>query len=125
MEVRALDLPLKGFGAPATRARVKLAVLSKADRLRRAGIIFGWFLIAALIAVPIPLVHFVLVPGALLLGIGLAAGRLRQGEIFRQVEGRCPFCGAEQSFTVMGRFRLPKTLHCATCRRELVLEGAG
>lgn len=123
MEVRALELPLKGFGAPATRARVELVELSKTERLRRAGLIFLWCLLVALVAIPIPLVHFVLVPGALLLGIGLAVRRLGQAEIFREVQGRCPFCGAEQSFSVMGRFRLPKTLHCSSCRRELVLEG--
>ena len=122
MELRALELRLKGFGAPATRARVELAELSRTERLRRAGMIFLWFLLVALVAIPIPLVHFVLVPGALLLGIVLAVRRLGQGEIFREVQGRCPFCGAEQSFQVMGRFRLPKTLHCSSCGRELVLE---
>lgn len=122
MEVRALELPLKGFGAPASQARVELAVLSRAERLRRAGLILGWFLLVALIAIPIPIVHFVLVPGSLILGIVLATGSLRHGELFRQAHGSCPFCGAEQSFTVMGRFRLPKTLHCATCHRALVLE---
>lgn len=30
-------------------------------------------------------------------------------------------CAADQAFTVMGRFRLPRTLHCSACRRELQL----
>ena len=33
--------------------------------------------------------------------------------------GSLPFCGTEQSFEVMGRFSLPKTLHCGNCGREL------
>ena len=52
--------------------------------------------------------------GGLLLAVTLGLWRLREGEIFRAVDGRCPFCGTEQSFPVMGRFRLPRELDCAT-----------
>jgi hypothetical protein len=116
-----MHVPLTGFGAPATDASVELAILDPGDRVKRAALVFGVFLLVALGAIPIPLVHFVLVPTALLLGIGLGANRLRQREIFQGVEGRCPFCGTEQTFTVMGPFRLPKRLHCGTCQRELEL----
>jgi hypothetical protein len=122
MEVRALELPLRGFGVRSSHARVEFATLSMRDRLQRAAAVFGLSLVLALIAVPIPIVHFVLVPGALLLGVILAAARLRQREIFRSAHGQCPFCATDQSFTVMGRFRLPKGLHCASCHRELILE---
>src|ERR671936_427022 len=101
METRTMDLPLKGFGERPSRARVELA---------------------ALIALPIPIVHLVLVPGAIVLGVVLALVRLRQREIFQVVEGDCPFCGTRQRFTVMGRFRLPKSVHCISCRRQLSLE---
>jgi hypothetical protein len=121
MTTRILKIPLKGFGAPATDAEVQLAVLDPRDRLKRAAVVFLAFLLIAVGAIPIPLVHFVLVPLALLLGIGFGANRLRQHEIFRQVEGRCPFCGTQQSFTVMGSFHLPKRLHCGNCQRELEL----
>lgn len=122
MELRSLELPIKAFGAEPTAARVQLSALSPGDRLKRAGAVFGMGLAAAMIAIPIPLVHFILVPGALLVGIVLALSRLRQHEIFRTANGRCPFCGTEQSFTVMGSFRLPKKLHCQACQRQLVLE---
>jgi hypothetical protein len=122
MEVRALEVPLRGFGVQPSHARVEFATLTLSDRLKRAATIFGLGLLLALIAIPIPLVHFILVPGALLLGTVLAAARLSQGDIFRGAHGRCPFCAADQSFTVMGRFRLPKKLFCASCQRELVLE---
>ena len=80
------------------------------------------WLSAALIAIPIPIVHFILVPGALLVGAVLALIRLGQAEIFRTAKGRCPFCGKEQSFSVMGRFKLPKKLYCSSCQRQLLLE---
>ena len=124
MEGRTLELQLRAFGADPTAARVELDVLTTGERVRRAGTIFGVGLIAALIALPIPLVHFVFVPGALAAGIVLAAVRLRQGEIFRSARGACPYCAAEQSFTVMGRFTLPKKLHCGSCHRQLALEGS-
>ena len=122
MEVRSRNFPLRGFGAQPTPAHVELATLTMRERLTRAAGIFGLSLVLALIAVPIPVVHFVLVPGALFLGMVFALVRLRQREIFRAAHGRCPFCGTEQNFTVMGRFSLPKTLHCVSCQRELVLE---
>jgi hypothetical protein len=121
MMIRNLNLPLRGFGAPASHARVELAELNPGDRVKRAGAVFGTFLVVAAIGLPIPLVHFVLVPGALLLGVVLGLNRLRQREIFRQVAGRCPFCREDQSFSVMGTFRLPKRLHCGRCQRELEL----
>lgn len=121
MHTRTLDLSLDAFGAPPAPARVEVDVLTPAERLKRAGLGFAALLAVAVIAIPIPLVHFVLVPAALLGAVALAVVRLRQGEVFRSVAGRCPLCGTEQSFTVMGRFRVPRTLYCASCRRELQL----
>lgn len=122
MEVRVVQLPLKGFGVQPTRAQVELVSLTPADRLKRAATIFGFGLLAALIFLPIPLVHFILVPGAIVLGFVFALVRLRQREVFRTAKGSCPFCGSRQSFTIMGRFRLPKRLNCSSCQRPLLLE---
>ena len=61
-------------------------------------------------------------PGALLVGSVLALRRLGQGEVFRGAQGKCPFCGVQQSFTVLGRYRLPKQLYCSSCHRQLVLQ---
>ena len=122
MELREVPVQVKGYGAPPSAAVVDIAVLSGADRLKRAGMIFGISLAVALIALPIPLVHLVLVPGALGAGFVLAGNRLSQSEIFRRAVGKCPFCGTEQTFPIMGRFRLPKSAHCIKCGRELSLE---
>ncbi|MGH7681731.1 MAG: hypothetical protein ACRENN_07055 [Candidatus Eiseniibacteriota bacterium] len=103
---------------------VDIAVLSGVDRLKRAGIILGISLAVALIAIPIPLVHFILVPGALIAGFILAGYRLTQSEIFQRVVGKCPFCGTEQTFPIMGKFRLPKGAYCSKCGRELSLDAS-
>jgi hypothetical protein len=122
VEERALALWLKGFGAPASEAKVEVSVLDARDRLKRALLTSGFCFAAALVALPIPIVHFVFVPAALLAGIVLGAIRLRQDQIFRTASGRCPFCGTDQSFQVMGRFSLPKKLYCGNCGRELELD---
>ena len=122
MERRRQELAVRGFGAQPTTAVVVLDILNHAERMRRAGAILGAGVIAALIALPIPLVHFVFVPGALIAGITMAAIRMRQQEVFRSAEGACPYCGAEQQFSVMGRFKLPKQLHCTSCQRQLTLD---
>ncbi len=123
MEVRTLQLQLRAFGAEPTPAVVELDVLSRGERLKRAGVTLGAGVVAALIALPIPLVHFVFVPGALTAGIAVGAVRLRQEEVFRRATGACPYCAVDQRFTVMGSFKLPKKLHCASCQRQLTLEG--
>jgi hypothetical protein len=124
MEVRSLQGSLRGFGVKPTVAYLELNTLTPADRIKRAVTIFGLAMVLAVIAIPIPIVHFILVPGALLLGAVLALVRLGQAEVFRTATGRCPFCGKAQSFTVMGKFRLPKKLYCSACQRQLLLEEA-
>jgi hypothetical protein len=122
MELRRIALPLKGFGARPTEATVETAVLSPAERFKRAGAALLAGIAVAVIAIPIPIVHFILVPGGVTLGLIFAMIRLRQAEVFRSARGRCPFCGTQQSFTVMGRFRLPKDVSCAHCHRKLELQ---
>jgi hypothetical protein len=122
LTTRTIDLQVRGFGAPPATARAEIAELTTAERLKRAAVVFGAFIAVALVALPIPIVHFVLVPAGLLLAFTLGAWRLREGVIFRGVEGRCPLCGTEQRFPLMGRFRLPRPLFCEHCRRRLTLD---
>jgi hypothetical protein len=122
METLSLELPLRGPGAEPRTALVEIAVLEPLDRLKRAGSAFGVGLAAAALALLIPIVHFVLVPSALLLGFGIGIRRLGQGKTFRGGAGSCPYCGAQQQFTLLGRFHLPKAVYCASCQRELYLD---
>jgi hypothetical protein len=124
MITRTLELRLHGFGAPAAPARAEIADLAPADRFKRAAVVFGAFVAVAIVALPIPIVHFMQVPGGLLLAFVLGGLRLREDAIFRDVSGSCPFCGTQQRFPLFGRFRLPKDVHCANCGRKLTLETA-
>jgi hypothetical protein len=123
MDTRSLAAHLKGFGAEPTPAEIVVENLSPRQRLGRAAAMASLGLAAALIALPIPLVHLVLVPGSLLLGGILGAMRLSQRQIFRSAEGPCPFCGTRQKLGLAGKsFRLPRRLHCDSCGRELDLD---
>jgi hypothetical protein len=117
-----LEVPLKGFGSPASHAVVVVETLSLRDRLRRAALALGIGVAAAVVALPIPLVHLVLVPAAVLLGLVFAALRLGQREIIRSAEGTCPFCSNHQRLGLAGRvFRLPREVFCNRCGRPLGL----
>ena len=122
MQTRSLELPLRGTGAAARTATIEISVLDLTDRVKRAALAFGTGLVAAAVAVIIPIVHFVLVPTALVLGVVFGVRRLGQAETFRTGTGVCPYCGTRQSLTLLGRFHLPKTLYCSACQRELYLD---
>jgi hypothetical protein len=122
MSTRSLTVPLTGFGCAPTEAQVTVESLSLRARLARGAAVAGGGLALAVIALPIPLVHFVLVPAALLLGITFGSIRLGQREIFSSAEGACPFCGTRQRLGLAGRvFRLPRRVFCSNCQRELDL----
>jgi hypothetical protein len=117
-----MTVPLTGFGIAPTRATVVVARLTLRERVARAGRVIGAGLLAALIALPIPLVHFVFVPGAVLTGFTLGIIRVQQREIFESAEAPCPYCGSVQRLGLAGRtFRLPRVVHCHNCGRQLDL----
>ncbi len=117
-------MPLFGPGADPRTATIEIGVHAPAERLKRAGLAFGTGILAAAVAVLIPIVHFVLVPTALVLGIVLGVLRLGQAETFRGGTGVCPYCGTRQQLMLLGRFHLPKSVYCSVCQRELYLTTA-
>ncbi len=119
---RRLEVPLKGWGAEPSRAVITTTQLAPAARLKRAATIFGLCLLLALIFLPIPLVHLGAVPAAVIAAFVLGGMRLTQGEIFKSAHGNCPFCGTEQDFPLYGRFKLPKSVACNHCHRDLIVE---
>jgi hypothetical protein len=124
MTTRSLTASLKGFGSEPVPAQVVVGTLTLRERALRAGTVLAAGLIVAVIALPIPLVHLVLVPGALLLGLAFAGIRLGQREVFSLAEGACPFCGTRQRLGLAGRvFRLPRQVFCRNCQRSLNLAG--
>jgi hypothetical protein len=122
----ARTLALKGFGVPATAVAVLTRRLALSQRLARAGRAFGMALAAALIMLPIPIIHIIGPPAAIVIGLVLAIRRLGEGEIFVSAEGPCPFCQESQRLGLAGsRYRVPCTLSCSSCRQPLQLQASG
>lgn len=126
MSDEPLQLSVSGFGAAPAAGVALVHSLARGERVRRAGTVLGAGLVAALITLPIPLVHFVFPPAALVTGAVLGLRRLRQDAVFSSARGTCPFCGREQSLGLTGApVRLPRQVTCHGCRRELRLDRAG
>jgi hypothetical protein len=109
------------IGRPDTAAVLRLRHLSRRERTGRAlrALLGCWGLAVAFVLVPV--LHFVLVPGMLVLGPLLARQRMREHAIALDVHGACPACGAEQLTPLDAPARERMRLRCRTCRRELHL----
>ena len=82
-------------------------------------------LAAALIMLPIPIIHIIGPPAAIVIGLVLAIRRLGEGEL-RLGRGSRPFCLESQRRGLAGsRYRVPCTLSCSSCRQPLQLQASG
>ncbi len=125
MDDESLQLSVSGFGAAPATGVALVHSLERAERLKRAGTVLGAGVLAALITLPIPLVHLFFPPAALITGSVLGIRRLNQRAVFTSARGTCPFCGREQSLGLTGAaVRLPRKTTCHGCRRELRLDRA-
>jgi hypothetical protein len=123
--VQTRILPLGGFGVPSTAARIEVRTLSRSERFRRGGVMLLVGLVAAVVSLPIPIVHLVFPPVALVAGFALGVRRGLRREVFQKAIGRCPFCGLEQRLNLAGAtYRLPQALKCKSCNKLLTLEAA-
>ncbi len=118
-----IEMPalLTAFGATPGRATVVVARNSVGRRVARALAALGACWALALVAVFIPVAHFVLVPSLLVAGPVAAVVRLREDRTLVKLHGVCPRCGLEQDFRAGGRFRSPRTVYCTGCRTDLLL----
>ena len=121
-EDRVLDGRLTYFQQPPTPARVTVRFHGPLARQRRAWQALGTCWGLMIVAVFIPLAHFVLVPGLLIAGPVMFAVRSKLERTLVSTRGACPACGVEQTFTEHGRLLTPQPLRCGSCRRELKLE---
>lgn len=121
-EVRELPARLRFAGAEPTPAVARVAERGKSWRTRGAlkQIAIWWGL--ALATIFIPLLHFVLPPLFVLVGIWRAYSAYTETRTLLSLRGPCPKCGTEQEFTELGRLKGPHTVTCAHCRWKLQAE---
>jgi hypothetical protein len=122
----AVAATLTAFGASPTGAKVTIAAQTMGRRVARALRVLGGLWGAALLAVFIPIAHFVLVPTLLVLGAVLGALRLRQDRVIVSVVGPCPRCGRAGAFPLDTRRVTSQRLTCPGCHTnvDLTLDGA-
>ena len=112
---------LQVFGAAPTRAIAVLVSQNPGQRLARAlgGLIACWA--AAIVSIFIPLAHFILVPGFLVLGVTWAVVRGRERERLLQLRGTCPRCGRDGDLGRGGRQGGQLWVTCPGCRNRLLV----
>ncbi len=108
------------FGAPPTRVTATVVRQSVGRRTARAVTALGACWGFAVVAVFIPVAHFLLVPGLVITGVVLAIVRAREAWRLARVHGMCPRCRLEQQFERGGGVRR-RTVLCPNCRNDLVL----
>ncbi len=91
------------------------------ERLVRAGKILGLCWVLAVIAVFIPVLHFILVPLLLIAGPVMAYLKYRVTELAEKADGVCPECQAEVSIPLDPADRLPKWTYCPACNKPVQL----
>lgn len=117
------QIGIRGIGTGPVAATVEVRSLAAGERLRRAAMGPALGVGVALIVLPIPIVHLIVPPVALVGGVVFGARRMLQRQLFGSVRGPCPCCGIEQSFGLNGaEYRLPQALKCHACLQLLTLD---
>ena len=75
-----------------TQGEANLETLSSNERLFRSTKRSAIFLAIAVICILIPMLHFVLVPGFLILSIVTFIRTMKESELVRKAQGECPAC---------------------------------
>ncbi len=118
-----LPARLRGVGAPPVPVQLTLRHLGASARLGRAAVGPLGGLVVAVAVLPVPIIHLVLPPIALLggLAVGIRRGGVRT--LFGAARGTCPCCGQEQSLGLTNvAYHLPREVKCHACRQLLLLE---
>lgn len=110
---------LSGYQGAPTRGAATIHVFDRAQRWRRALAGLGTWGGVALLAVFVPVAHFVLVPSFALYGVWEFAQRLGTAELAADARGMCPDCGGEQWLDLAARWYAPQAVTCRYCHRGL------
>jgi len=112
-------------GRTAVAARVRVQHRDRRNRTLRAARTLAACWGLAVVAVFLPLLHFVLVPGLLVLGPVLAWSRLREECTLVRVDGACPACALPLHEKLGHPWRERTLTRCDGCSRQLMLVLAG
>jgi len=108
-------------GRPETDAALTVLRHDRAARMRRSLQALGACWGCAIIAVFLPVLHFVLVPLLLLAGPLMSLQKFREHVTLVRAEGACPACAAPQAHRLNSEARERTVLRCEACGRALEL----
>ena len=123
--MRDHDAVLEYPGRAAVAARVRVQHRNRRNRTLRAARTLATCWGLAVVAVFLPLLHFVLVPGLLLLGPVLAWSRLHEERTLVSVDGACPACALPLHEKLTQPWQERTLVRCDGCARQLTLALAG
>lgn len=115
---------VRGYSGRITEAVIEIEEPTPAQRGRRALATLGAWWVAAIACVAIPIAHFVLVPGCLLLGVVMMLHRLGVRRVVASATATCPDCGVAQPLDLHGAWRGVTGMSCRACQRSLILTPA-
>ncbi len=110
----------RGSESPATEGRIRVVTWTPKDRTRRALKAWASCWGLAVLCVPIPIVHFTVLPALILTGPILAFWLNGQTSAIQGGSGPCPFCATAVPIA-RGPERFPATDLCSACHRELLI----
>lgn len=114
-QVETITVSVKADARPPREGRYEFVSFNHGDRVRRA--ISGWAgcWVVGAIALPIPIVHFIVVPAMAILGPVLGFIRFRADRASRSVDVKCPVCNQDVAIRLDAGDRVPLYTYCPQC----------
>lgn len=109
------DIWIKGNEGAACDGVFSATHYTPRDRLVRAVKMLGMVWALAVLAVFVPLAHFVLVPALLIAGPVVAYGRYKAGTTANHAAGTCPTCKEDMKLPLQPADHLPMWTYCPKC----------
>jgi hypothetical protein len=109
-------------GESPTECEATVRDWSVLDRARRAAFGLAFFWILAGIFLPIPPIHWVLVPACLLAGPIFALMRGTEKTRLEGIKGSCPRCKVDRTFPLSTRYSKKGSFSCDQCGNLIELE---
>lgn len=124
MPERTVTVTLESSGGTVTSAAGVLHHFTPAERVLRAALLLLLGVAAAATLIPIPIIHLIGIPLALVVGLLTAGRQLAASARLMPMRLACPNCGAMNRVGGGLGYRnavAPMDIHCDSCRRGLTL----
>lgn len=119
IELKPTTLIVRANSGKTSEAQGAVAHLDQGQRMKRAMKKSGMFVGGALVCLPIPVLHMVLVPTMLLLSVVMGVVTSKKKILVEWPEAKCPECGAAIPGEEGAVQEFPLRIYCVNCRNQL------